>query len=71
MDGEEATVEQLEAAHDADLVWLVRSASSFAKHRVRKAETQSGVGAQPALYPDDDYAEIRLMISRQVPHRSM
>lgn len=57
-------MEQLEAAHDADLVWLVRSASSFAKHRVRKAEAQGGVGAQPALYSDDDYTEIRIMISR-------
>lgn len=38
--------------------------SSFAKHRARKAEQKKGVGMLPSEYDDDDFAEIRFMISR-------
>jgi len=66
VDGLEATAEQLEAVHDHDLIWLVRSASSFAKHRNRKVELKKGEGAKPSVYDDDDFAEIRFMISRYI-----
>ncbi|KAF5831193.1 histone deacetylase 7 [Dunaliella salina] len=66
VDGMEATAEQLEVVHDHDLIWLVRSASSFAKHRSRKVELKKGEGAVPSVYDDGDFAEIRFMISRYI-----
>lgn len=46
------------------LLCCLAAHSSFVKHKTRKVEKKKGEGAIPSMYDDDDFGEIRTMISR-------